>query len=157
MFFFCKQKTAYEMRISAWSSDVCSSDLHGHGFTRVEQAAAIDLVKLRFFRLDISPTLVCHADNCERRFEAQFFGDLPGYRHVGHGQSPHTQIPRLTTLSEQPDLKFSAFHLAPFRMSACIPPPLLPMSDRQRGGQGKGVFGRVGPGGSRHAKNKKDK
>src|SRR3546814_7611638 len=26
-FFFCKQKTAYEMRISDWSSDVCSSDL----------------------------------------------------------------------------------------------------------------------------------
>src|SRR3546814_20222757 len=27
MFFFIKQKTAYEMRISDWSSDVCSSDL----------------------------------------------------------------------------------------------------------------------------------
>src|SRR3546814_2493511 len=25
--FFCMQKTAYEMRISDWSSDVCSSDL----------------------------------------------------------------------------------------------------------------------------------
>src|SRR3546814_7917523 len=25
---FCKQKTAYEMRISDWSSDVCSSDLY---------------------------------------------------------------------------------------------------------------------------------
>src|SRR3546814_15004150 len=29
MFFFFKQKTAYEMRISDWSSDVCSSDLGG--------------------------------------------------------------------------------------------------------------------------------
>src|SRR3546814_9766887 len=29
-FFFFKQKTAYEMRISDWSSDVCSSDLHRH-------------------------------------------------------------------------------------------------------------------------------
>src|SRR3546814_7609070 len=28
VFFFFKQKTAYEMRISDWSSDVCSSDLH---------------------------------------------------------------------------------------------------------------------------------
>src|SRR3546814_6775757 len=27
MIFFFKQKTAYEMRISDWSSDVCSSDL----------------------------------------------------------------------------------------------------------------------------------
>src|SRR3546814_9039166 len=35
--FFFKQKTAYEMRISDWSSDVCSSDLliqmhGGHGY-----------------------------------------------------------------------------------------------------------------------------
>src|SRR3546814_13528234 len=31
-FFFCKQKTAYEMRISDWSSDVCSSDLLRRGW-----------------------------------------------------------------------------------------------------------------------------
>src|SRR3546814_3204270 len=30
-FFFFKQKTAYEMRISDWSSDVCSSDLRAFG------------------------------------------------------------------------------------------------------------------------------
>src|SRR3546814_10709506 len=28
MFFFCNQKTAYELRISDWSSDVCSYDLN---------------------------------------------------------------------------------------------------------------------------------
>src|SRR3546814_1149271 len=33
-FFFFKQKTAYEMRISDWSSDVCSSDLQCHGVNR---------------------------------------------------------------------------------------------------------------------------
>src|SRR3546814_1904742 len=31
VFFFFKQKTAYEMRISDWSSDVCSSDLFEFG------------------------------------------------------------------------------------------------------------------------------
>src|SRR3546814_7111442 len=31
VFFFFKQKTAYEMRISDWSSDVCSSDLKLEG------------------------------------------------------------------------------------------------------------------------------
>src|SRR3546814_1216302 len=31
LFFFFKQKTAYEMRISDWSSDVCSSDLFAAG------------------------------------------------------------------------------------------------------------------------------
>src|SRR3546814_7341565 len=30
MVFFFKQKTAYELRISDWSSDVCSSDLEAH-------------------------------------------------------------------------------------------------------------------------------
>src|SRR3546814_10541291 len=33
-FFFFKQKTAYEMRISDWSSDVCSSDLAFSGSAR---------------------------------------------------------------------------------------------------------------------------
>src|SRR3546814_3427152 len=33
-FFFFKQKTAYEMRISDWSSDVCSSDLNLLSFMR---------------------------------------------------------------------------------------------------------------------------
>src|SRR3546814_10727912 len=32
VFFFFKQKTAYEMRISDWSSDVCSSDLFCYGW-----------------------------------------------------------------------------------------------------------------------------
>src|SRR3546814_5623575 len=32
-FFLFKQKTSYEMRISDWSSDVCSSDLPGQGRT----------------------------------------------------------------------------------------------------------------------------
>src|SRR3546814_7811760 len=32
VFFFFKQKTAYEMRISDWSSDVCSSDLVAGGY-----------------------------------------------------------------------------------------------------------------------------
>src|SRR3546814_16478412 len=36
MFFFFKQKTAYEMRISDWSSDVCSSDLRDRAAVDVE-------------------------------------------------------------------------------------------------------------------------
>src|SRR3546814_2574942 len=35
LFFFFKQKTAYEMRISDWSSDVCSSDLGGEQLDHV--------------------------------------------------------------------------------------------------------------------------
>src|SRR3546814_4861535 len=42
-FFFFKQKTAYEMRISDWSSDVCSSDLclPGHRLDPAERRAGM--------------------------------------------------------------------------------------------------------------------
>src|SRR3546814_3389669 len=39
-FFFFKQKTAYEMRISDWSSDVCSSDLRDGAFRDPRPAIA---------------------------------------------------------------------------------------------------------------------
>src|SRR3546814_11205642 len=35
VFFFFKQKTAYDMRISDWSSDVCSSDLAGSRYCQL--------------------------------------------------------------------------------------------------------------------------
>src|SRR3546814_17903241 len=41
LFFFFKQKTAYEMRISDWSSDVCSSDLDGQRADRATVGTAI--------------------------------------------------------------------------------------------------------------------
>src|SRR3546814_4300630 len=41
---FFKQKTAYEMRISDWSSDVCSSDLES--FTFIESALILSIVVL---------------------------------------------------------------------------------------------------------------
>src|SRR3546814_2109377 len=43
-FFFFKQKTAYEMRISDWSSDVCSSDL-GAGMIQPPRAIQVLLVE----------------------------------------------------------------------------------------------------------------
>src|SRR3546814_6050996 len=36
--FFFKQKTAYELRISDWSSDVCSSDLYGNKPPKARQS-----------------------------------------------------------------------------------------------------------------------
>src|SRR3546814_3551069 len=39
LFFFFKQKTAYDMRISDWSSDVCSSDLLSRVGHRLHRAA----------------------------------------------------------------------------------------------------------------------
>src|SRR3546814_5730431 len=53
--FFFKQKTAYEMRISDWSSDVCSSDLidtaRAQFDTVVQDPSLPDPVRQRFDRL----------------------------------------------------------------------------------------------------------
>src|SRR3546814_1527168 len=43
-FFFFKQKTAYEMRISDWSSDVCSSDLYSDAAFGAPNAKALAYV-----------------------------------------------------------------------------------------------------------------
>src|SRR3546814_6767944 len=45
-FFFFKQKTAYEMRISDWSSDVCSSDLASVFWVEVETPWSVRRVSL---------------------------------------------------------------------------------------------------------------
>src|SRR3546814_11185692 len=60
MFFFFKQKTAYEMRISDWSSDVCSSDLIGFRETDLVpcEELAIDLEE----RCGDRPTTVADID-----------------------------------------------------------------------------------------------
>src|SRR3546814_624993 len=50
VFFFCKQKTAYEMRISDWSSDVCSSDLKAgpHFFEQAFRGVCVGIERERY-------------------------------------------------------------------------------------------------------------
>src|SRR3546814_15393514 len=63
--FFFKQKTAYEMRISDWSSDVCSSDLE------ITLPAPADLV------IEVAPIAVSDEDIQERMTALQErFGTL---------------------------------------------------------------------------------
>src|SRR3546814_9661073 len=57
LFFFFKQKTAYEMRISDWSSDVCSSDL-GPASGRIWGDFTRDSVLIIFFSLPIISCLI---------------------------------------------------------------------------------------------------
>src|SRR3546814_20486257 len=61
-FFFVKQKTAYEMRISDWSSDVCSSDLAGARFEH-DRAARLHQCRRRAQR----PAVVRRARQQPRR------------------------------------------------------------------------------------------
>src|SRR3546814_8105913 len=87
-FFFFKQKTAYEMRISDWSSDVCSSDLeaaaHGnrlHGKLRVEQQPPR--------RLQTQAQVIGAGPDVERLAEQQLqgaHGDLQAPRDGSRGK-----------------------------------------------------------------------
>src|SRR3546814_3730011 len=62
-FFFFKQKTAYEMRISDWSSDVCSSDLLAKENQRIEEELSQELMHELSARdgFDVPPSPDLHA------------------------------------------------------------------------------------------------
>src|SRR3546814_5335046 len=62
MFFFFKQKTAYEMRISDWSSDVCSSDLHEHRAPALQEEAVYGLTELK--RADVAKARLVANPGC---------------------------------------------------------------------------------------------
>src|SRR3546814_7925958 len=59
--FFFKHKTAYELRIRDWSSDVCSSDLHGP--TRVAGSVGCDEKTIRNARDEKSTLRLDFASN----------------------------------------------------------------------------------------------
>src|SRR3546814_3089914 len=94
MFFFFKQKTAYEMRISDWSSDVCSSDLR-HPALNVDRARRLveqgDIVGLpahawRQVAQGYWPRSGARAFQCHRqgRAGAEVLGDLVEDRSEEH-------------------------------------------------------------------------
>src|SRR3546814_2855795 len=75
-FFFFKQKTAYEMRISDWSSDVCSSDLVAP-IAALDPAAGRDhqdVARLGAIERAVNPQIV------EHRHHYRIGG--PGHSHV---------------------------------------------------------------------------
>src|SRR3546814_8742665 len=70
--FFFKQKTAYEMRISDWSSDVCSSDLEAEARLRAYYPAdKINDARLRMANTPAGATLL---DNPVSRSEERRVG-----------------------------------------------------------------------------------
>src|SRR3546814_10462882 len=67
-FFFFKQKTAYEMRISDWSSDVCSSDLSFPGLREYLQRAEFSMNKTyRTVWCEATGTFVAVGENVRAR------------------------------------------------------------------------------------------
>src|SRR3546814_1693696 len=68
-FFFCKQKTAYEMRISDWSSDVGSSDLKGETVITGQAEVRAPCEKVRRPRLALPDVRVATHDGYRRLIE----------------------------------------------------------------------------------------
>src|SRR3546814_2429900 len=73
-FFFFKQKTAYEMRISDWSSDVCSSDLVVERMADVERAGDVGRRDHDRERLGIGPRRAERAGFLPMRIPARLDG-----------------------------------------------------------------------------------
>src|SRR3546814_990765 len=71
-FFFFKQKTAYELRISDWSSDVCSSDLVGRRINMMETV------------LDIPEQDVITRDNASVKVDAIVFYQVVDARRAAY-------------------------------------------------------------------------
>src|SRR3546814_18186532 len=92
--FFFKQKTAYEMRISDWSSDVCSSDL-------LERPVGDPLRKIPAvdggLYIHQNPILLESLQNCS----IQFLDEFP----VGHGEDDRVQVAQIVQ-SDQIDAVF---------------------------------------------------
>src|SRR3546814_2384807 len=96
VFFFYKQKTAYEMRISDWSSDVCSSDLRARHERRgletreqrVEPGFSLDLPDTKhsttpIFALRTNPRVLGAADNPPATGGSHATGSPPADRARG--------------------------------------------------------------------------
>src|SRR3546814_15460228 len=83
VFFFFKQKTAYDMRISDWSSDVCSSDLNSNG--RYGQGKLMrDRFIPRVLEADPASLIDASGKNLDphKIWDAMFTNEKPG----GHGE-----------------------------------------------------------------------
>src|SRR3546814_6416284 len=72
--FFFKQKTAYEMRISDWSSDVCSSDLDPTRFVRELLAGDQGATELEVRRASLEDTYMTLVHRAETRSEERRVG-----------------------------------------------------------------------------------
>src|SRR3546814_14480420 len=92
-FFFFKQKTAYEMRISDWSSDVCSSDLSAQvRRCRREETASDHRTERRRSRASQTEHRRIFANRVERVRQQHVAALHPGMREEGREPDPEIDI-----------------------------------------------------------------
>src|SRR3546814_7371628 len=114
--FFFKQKTAYEMRISDWSSDVCSSDLFISEYFKGQRRDAIAIIgKLQIFEHHIGKSPVRRGPRSALRRCHKLVGILI---RIARKQTEHPQfgleIPRHTAkqVAVGPDAPHSQYRPA---------------------------------------------
>src|SRR3546814_6474926 len=79
-FFFFKQKTAYEMRISDWSSDVCSSDLFANA--SLFHVPGSELLRvLKQLQAALKPSGVLFSSNPRGKNQEGWSGDRYSVNH----------------------------------------------------------------------------
>src|SRR3546814_10065636 len=92
VFFCCKQKTAYEMRISDWSSDVCSSDLQKRDARSTEHSGGIaDCTTSALWALREN---LCAVEGIRHQGAAMLHCRLQQHRHVQAGIRLHLRLDR---------------------------------------------------------------
>src|SRR3546814_19890677 len=143
-FFFFKQKTAYEMRISDWSSDVCSSDLaRGQGAARrnlgaVGQRRTLELAEAEeALEEDLQPA----ADRLE------VVGAAAGFREIDRPAPGVDVAPGVP--GEERDRRRRPAVAADIVQEEIVQLVRAEqaLGDRKGGGQGQRVEGSVDPGG----------
>src|SRR3546814_2123961 len=123
LFFFFKQKTAYEMRISDWSSDVCSSDLQLKVMSAIENCRTV--------------ALGGHVETCE---------DC-GHWRIAYNSCRNRHCPKCQGAAARAWLAEREADLLPvgyFHVVFTLPAEI----DRKSVGKGKSVSVSVDPGGS---------
>src|SRR3546814_5780086 len=85
LFFVFKQKTAYEMRISDWSSDVCSSDLSGmtQHIYLPSSTSGVNKTSLAVYRQDIEAGNPGNKSLTWNGLQSQTSGTAVSIRSVG--------------------------------------------------------------------------
>src|SRR3546814_15928305 len=117
-FLFFKQKTAYEMRISDWSSDVCSSDLDvkGDAARTMARDGLLEPLRDEVERLVPTRSFVTDHGRKQAAFEADCFAQMRDL------QTEPAAVGRMLGIAGKPDRSLARHRLADDASDAALAP-----------------------------------
>src|SRR3546814_14287967 len=127
MLFFFKQKTAYEMRISDWSSDVCSSDLTRGGDGGDPWSAGERADQDQEFADEVTGARQAEGRGCEEQADGRQVGDArPDAAHFTHVPSVQTLVQLATEDKQCRSRKAVSQHLDHSALQGKLAPGVYP-------------------------------